>query len=90
MIKIHARVTKEIEITEEQAERLVNYLCDSSGNNDISDVVNKFMKGENPGNYENGYAPNCWLYDDLYNQLPNGECKDYLIENYKGDGDFDL
>ncbi len=80
-IAIHARVTKEIMITEEQAEHLVNLLCNSSENNDSDDILKTFMDGINPGGYENGYIPTDWLYADLINGLPDGETKNYLREN---------
>ena len=65
MIKLHARVTKEIEITEEQAERLNNYLDGTLENNYIEDILEMFTNGVDPGNYENGYIPGPWLTADL-------------------------
>ena len=89
MIKIHARVTKEIEITEEQAERIVNYLCKNSENNNIDDILKEFVKDVDCGNYETGYVPDCWLWEDLMQGL-NGELKEYLEENCTGLDDIDL
>lgn len=64
-IKLHARVTKEIEITREQAERLVNHMCGCLENNDINDIRKRFLDGIESGNYEYGYIPLEWLLEDL-------------------------
>lgn len=81
-IKIHARVTREIEITQEQAERLVNMLCGSLENHDISDIKKMFTDGIDAGNYEAGYAPADWFIADLINsEALKSETKDYLRNN---------
>ena len=89
MIKIHARVTKEIEITEEQAERLVNNLCGCVEHSDIQDILEMFMDGVESGDYENGYIPESWLHADLDSQL-TGELADYFEGNCCFDGDIEL
>lgn len=89
MIKLHARVTKEIKITEDQAERLVNYLCDSSEHNEIDDILEQFLDGVDAGNYEFGYIPYSWVADDLLSQL-KGETLEYLEENVSEQDDIEL
>ena len=81
MITIHARVTREVKITEEQAEHLVNLLCNSSENKETTDIIKMFTDGIDSGDYEAGYIPVCWLYHDLMKGLPDGETKEYLEEN---------
>lgn len=90
MVKIHARVTKEIEITEEQAERIANYLCKSSENNDIDDILDEFVQNVYCGYYEAGYIPAEWLWEDLMRWLDDGELKNYLEANCTGLDDIDL
>lgn len=79
MIKLHARVTREIEITEEQAERIVNYLCGCVAHCEFDDVLRKFIKGIESGDYENGYIPFEWLAEDL--EKAPMELRDYLAAN---------
>lgn len=62
-IKLHARVTKEIEITAEQITELVNYI--RTGNGNIESIRNMFTDGIKSGNYEKGYIPSNWLEADL-------------------------
>lgn len=90
MIKLHARVTKEIEITEEQAERIVNYLCGCVERCEFEDVKKMFTEGIDGGYYESGYIPYEWLVADLEN-APT-ELRDYLAANscYEQCGDIDL
>ena len=64
MIKIHARVTKEISITEEQAQRLI--LRAKGEEVDISDITGMFRYGIDSGLYEEGYIPLEWLELDLH------------------------
>jgi len=64
MIKIHARVTKEISITEEQAKRLI--LRVKGEDVDISDITGLFRYGIDSGLYEEGYIPIEWLELDLH------------------------
>ena len=89
MIKLHARVTREIVITKEQAERLVNYLCNSSDHKEINDILDKFIDGVDNGGYENGYIPCSWIENDLFNQL-KGETLAYLKENQSNYDDIEL
>lgn len=78
-IKLHARVTREIEVSKEMAEKLVNYLCESSDNKDISCLQSRFKEGIDAGNYEAGYIPVSWIVEDLRQQ--DGELCDYLENN---------
>lgn len=74
MIKIHARVTREITITDEQAKRLAQYLdMEDLGSGyqgdevNIDDILDAFTIGIDAGNYDDaGYIPGEWLADDLY------------------------
>lgn len=94
-IKLHARVTREIEVTLEQAEKLVNYLCYSSENNDVSEITELFTEGINSGDYDDaGYIPNEWLIADLTAGLSShvrgSEPLEYLNVNYSNGKDIDL
>ena len=81
MPKLHARVTKEIEITYEQAERLIHDLCNgSTGAKNISDIIDMFNDGVDSGNYEKGYIPGSWLEEDI-KSFPE-ELQKYFEENY--------
>ncbi len=65
-MKIHARVTKEIEITDEQAERLNNYLDGCVEHNEIKDILELFQSDVNSGEYEGtSYIPVAWLIEDM-------------------------
>lgn len=90
MIKLHARVTKEIEITEEQAERIVNYLCGNVENCEFNDVRRQFTEGIDSGDYESGYIPFEWLVEDL--GKASMEIRGYLGANMCGEmcNDIDL
>lgn len=65
--KLHARVTKEIEVTKSELNNLIEYLNKKnlSGNEEI---CNRFKEGINSGGYDEGYIPNEWLMVDLLNQ----------------------
>ena len=63
--KIHARVTREIEITEEEAELLVNIMCDEASPDDAEGILSRFTEGIETGGYEAGYIPDAWLETDL-------------------------
>ena len=80
MIRLHARVTKEVEITDEQAERIVNHLCGCAENAGIDDIVAMFTDDVNSGDYEKGYIPYEWLRQDLISQL-KGTALEYLESN---------
>lgn len=88
-IKIHARVTREIEVSLEQAEKLVNYLCDCVENNDVSEIVDLFTSGINSGDYDDaGYIPDEWLIADLTaglnSHMSGSALLEYLDDNYRG------
>lgn len=87
--KLHARVTKEIEVTQEQMERLCNYLCGSTENCDIADIKEAFLKGTDSGNYEKGYIPQNWIQAD-FEQLGDNEIKQYFDENQCNFNDIEL
>ena len=67
-VKLHARVTKEIEVTYEQAERLYNLLSGCVEHCDIEDILEEFREDAN-GYYEAGYIPTEWARADLYNNF---------------------
>ena len=71
--KIHARVTREIEITEEEAELLVNIMCDEASPDDAESILSRFTEGIETGGYEAGYIPGEWLADDLADLLEDEE-----------------
>ena len=91
MIKLHARVTKEIEITEEQAEWIVNYLCGCVERCELDDINKMFTEGIDCGYYEAGYIPYHWLEADLTEQMST-ELNNYLEANicYERCRDIDL
>lgn len=93
MIKIHARVTKEIEINIDQTERLINYLCGCNEYSNIEDIKEMFIDGVDAGNYENGYIPSAWLIPDLRDGLKdikNEELYNYLKYNRCDSNDINL
>ena len=80
--KLHARVTREIEVTEDQMERLCNYLCDSSEHKYIEDIRSAFTDGIDSGNYDDaGYVPQPWITDDFMALPEDDEIRMYLEEN---------
>lgn len=87
--KLHARVTKEIEVTEEQMERLCNYLCGNTENCNISDIIEAFLEGIDSGGYEGGYIPQPWIQAD-FKQLNGSEIKQYFDENHCNFDDIEL
>ena len=91
-IKIHARVTREIEIDRSQLERLINYLNGCVEHSEIEDIKEMFTNGINPGNYENGYIPEEWLKADFANQVQvvSDEGEHFLLCNQCRTGDIDL
>lgn len=89
MIKIHAMVTKEIEITEEQAGRIIDYLCDYS-NCHLKDIQDKFCEGVDSGDYVKGYIPGYWLHADLKNQLTGELAERYNQIDNLDDFEIDL
>ena len=64
MIRIHASVSKEIEVTKEQAQRLIAKL--KGKDVDISDIEKAFYESDCSGTYEGtSYIPLDWLEYDL-------------------------
>ena len=63
--RLHARVTKEIELTQDQAERMRNYVNGCVEHAEIDDIKEMFTNGIDPGNYESGYIPFEWICEDL-------------------------
>ena len=75
--KLHARVTREIEVTEDQIEKLYNLLTGSVEHNDINDILNAFTDGIDAGYYEKGYLPIEWAMTDIDEQY-----RDDIFESY--------
>lgn len=67
-VKLHARVTKEIEVSYEQAERLYNLLSGCVEHCDVEDIKEMFRKDAD-NCYEAGYIPTEWARADLYNNF---------------------
>lgn len=89
-LKLHARVTKEIEVTEEQMERLCNFLCGSTENCDVTDIKESFLKGIDSGNYEAGYIPQDWIQADFEQLGDDNPIKQYFDENQLNFDDIEL
>ena len=93
-VKLHARVTREIEISRKDAERLVNYLSGCNENCDTTIITTAFTEGVDSGSYEEGYIPYEWLSADLeagLKKLEGGEeLLDYLNGNRCRTDDIDL
>lgn len=65
-IKLHARVTREIEITEDEAKKIKDYLNGNIKQQEIADICWKFLEGVDSGYYDDaGYIPSEWLEADL-------------------------
>lgn len=85
-IKIRVRLIREVEITKEQAEKLVNYLCYSSENDDISDIKAKAVEGISGLASDGNYIPEEDL-EEFATQLHNADDPDlqalcqYMVEN---------
>lgn len=88
--KLHARVTKEIEVTEAQMQRLCCYLCGCVENSDIDSIKNAFLEGTDSGSYEAGYIPQDWIRADLEQLDEANEIKMYFEENQTIFDDIDL
>lgn len=70
-IKVHARVTREIEVTVAEANLLLGLARDSlddAERKEAKKIAARFTQGINAGNYENGYIPADWLCEDLHTQ----------------------
>ena len=75
-MKLHAWVVREIEINEEQVERLVNRLCGCVENADINDIKAQFMEGIECGDYDRGYIP--WRPVDTKTSMSPRQYFEYL------------
>ena len=70
-IKVHARITREIEITVAEANLLAGLSrgsLDESEETEAKKLLKKFTVGIESGNYEAGYIPADWLEADLNTQ----------------------
>ena len=79
-IKVHARVTREIEVTALEANILIGLSrgsLDDSYKAKAQEVLSRFTEGISSGNYEAGYIPADWLQADLN-----------IISNYFSDIDL--
>ena len=68
MPRIHARVTREIEVTNEEAaaiERVVSGSCTEEDKALAGKVLSRLTEGIDSGSYEAGYVPGSWLSEDL-------------------------
>ena len=64
--RLHARVTKEIELTQDQAERLRNYVNGCIEHAEIDDIKEMFTADSTmEDGYELGYIPFEWICNDL-------------------------
>lgn len=81
--KLHARIAREIEVTEEQMERLCNHICASSEHDEIDDIKEAFIDGITSGDYDDvGYIPHDWIEEDFIDQVEEGtELREYFEEN---------
>ena len=89
-IKLHARVTKEIEISQAEADRIVSYLCGCLENNDISEILARFREGINSGSFTAGHIPYKWLMEDLTSDKVPEDTSLYLMDNVSRQDDIDL
>ncbi len=67
-IKVHARVTREIEVTTAEANLLLGLSrgsLDEAEEEEARKVLARFTEGIDAGNYEAGYIPAEWLSADL-------------------------
>ena len=67
-IKIHARVTREIEVTLAEANLILGLSRGSLEDNEVKEaekILGRFTEGIDSGNYEKGYIPSDWLEADL-------------------------
>ncbi len=87
--KLHARVTKEIDVTREQLEKLCNHYCGCVEHANIDDIVELFVEGESSGGYEAGYIPYEWAKTDILNS-GDKEIIDYFNNNCCDTNDLDF
>ena len=67
-IKIHARVTREIEVTVAEANLLLGLSrgsLDEAEEEEARKVLARFTEGIDAGDYEAGYIPAEWLTTDI-------------------------
>ena len=67
-IKVHARVTREIEVTTAEANLLLGLSRGSLDDDEIKEankILARFTSGINTGDYEAGYIPAEWLTTDI-------------------------
>ena len=70
-IKLHARVTREIEVTVAEANLILGLSrgsLDEGEEKEAEKVLARFTDGVDSGNYEKGYIPQAWLEADLHTQ----------------------
>lgn len=89
MVKLHARVTREIEVTEEQANRLLDALLGKEEDPELEDITELFTEGIESGNYEMGYIPFEWAIADLKELASESEIN-LLKDGLPITGDIDL
>lgn len=71
-VKLHARVTREAEFTEEEAEliaKLARGSCTDEEEKKAEELLHRFEESGDSGGYEAGYIPADWLCADL-NTVP--------------------
>lgn len=84
-VKLHARVTREIEVTQEQAEALAEYLRTGERSDAAAEAVAKFTEGISAGSYDDvGYIPGEWLMQDLLAGLDGRALEDFRSAYEKG------
>ena len=79
--KLHAIVTREIKVTEDQMERLCNHICGCVEHSDIDDIIQAFTEDitSGDGDYESGHIPYGWIDQDF--EQVEGEVKEYFDAN---------
>ena len=66
-IIVHARVTRAVEVTAEEAAKLAEWASPDGGvpESEIAPLLERFTEGADSGGYEPGYIPGAWLEADL-------------------------
>ena len=81
-MKIHARITKEIDVTEEEMKVIVkaSNSNEHSLNEDekliFNNIRNKLIGDIDSGNYESGYIPGEWICSDAGSLTDGFSCED--------------
>ena len=88
--RLHARVTREIEVSEDQMERLYNLLTGATEHNEIDDIRKAFTDGIDAGYYEKGILPLEWAMTDLDEQYKSESGLDIFEEFCYTGSDFAL